>query len=362
MHYSFHDQALTELRNAGPELRNGGPNHAPMVIEALAMLERYNAIMPWVEGYRPQLADGPAANTVFEGDREAALGDFSRLGAWENLFRKELQSAPWTKVLETWLPLLIPGSMATGTHGIIRCAHASRALTDTITLARLEEMASALAYCAARYRAIGGKPELTGHLSLAAAVRALPRLEENIDRLGPPPRIVKCLNDRSDFIAAVDRLAMPTDIPAALSELAEIGARLYLHNADRYPLVLLHAVTGPAAVQLIVAIGSDELSATAFAYIWQAVAAWSAAFSRNSSDEPCPTTDESWKTIIDLSVESGDAHAVKFTEACQRLERLRPSSAFRAAASDWSHRVIATRDWSPQRLVDAGMRTRLTDG
>lgn len=359
MAYELHDQALTQLLDTGPELKNGAPNHAPMVIEALTVLERDDAIASWIEGLRPRLAKVPRTDTVLAGGWKTALGDFTRLGEWQNLFRRELRNSSWTDVLETWLPRLIPGSMASGTHGIIRCGHASRALGNQVTPPRLEEMAAALAYCAARYRLVGAAPRLDGSDSLEEAVRRLPLLEADIDRRGPPPRIVKHLNERPDFASAVARLARPAGIPSALSELAEIGARLYLRDAGRHPLVLLHAVTGPAAVQMLVANGSAGLADIAFAYSWQAVAAWAAAFSRGLSDEPLPTTDASWKTIIDLAVQSGDDHAIKLTEACRRLERQHSSPVFRAAAGDWVHRLAAAREWSPQRLVEAGIKTRL---
>jgi hypothetical protein len=48
--------------------------------------------------------------------------------------------------------------MAAGTHGVIRTAHAVRALRDEVTAARVDELAMALAYCAARYRTVGGAP------------------------------------------------------------------------------------------------------------------------------------------------------------------------------------------------------------
>jgi hypothetical protein len=34
---------------------------------------------------------------------------------------------------------------------------------------------------------------------------------------------------------------------------------------------------------------------------------------------------------------------------------------FRAAADDWVHRIVDSRDWSPQKLVKAGIRVRLPD-
>jgi hypothetical protein len=72
--------------------------------------------------------------------------------------------------------------------------------------------------------------------------------------------------------------------------------------------VLLHAVTGPAAVQLLVAYVSSAVVPIAFAYAWQAVAAWAAAFSSGYDSGPPPPTDAEWNEIVDLAVDS-DEHA-----------------------------------------------------
>jgi hypothetical protein len=76
---------------------------------------------------------------------------------------------------------------------------------------------------------------------------------------------------------------------------------------------------------------------------------------------PTPTTSAEWDEIVDLAVDSGDEHAIKLTEACRRLEALHPSPVFQAAADDWVHRVVDSHDWSPQELVQAGIRVRLRD-
>ena len=365
MTYAIHDEALTALSGKRPELRNGAPNHAPMVVEALAALGRADAIPAWIEAYYPRLVEGPpmdaALGEAVDANWRAALGDFGRLGAWQNHFQRELSESPWKEVLDLWLPRLISGSMAAGTHGIIRCGHAARALDDTVTAPRLTELADALAYCAARYRTFSGVPSPDGNLDLETAVGELPLLPPGLDRRGFPPEIVKHLDERADFTAAVRRLAPPADVAAALCDLAEIGARLYLGAAARHPLVLLHAVTGPAAVQLLATHASPELHPIVFAYAWQAVAAWTAAFSTGYKSGPTPTSDCGWDEIVDLAVESGDEHAIKLTEACRRLEALHPSPVFRAAADDWVRRVVDSRDWSPQELVEAGIRVRLRD-
>jgi hypothetical protein len=361
MTYATHDEALKALSGASPELRNGAPNHAPMVVEALAALGRGETAPAWIEGYRPRLAEGPPTDAVLDEAWPAALGDFDRLGAWQNHFRRELDEFSWNEVLDRWLPRLISGSMAAGTHGIIRCGHAARALDEAVTAPRLGELADALAYCAARHRTIATVPALDGDLDLETAVHKLPLLPPGLDRRGVPPDIVKHLDGRADFDAAVRRLAPPTDIPAALGRLAEIGARLYLGDATRHPLVLLHAVTGPAAVQLLLAYASPELGPIAFACGWQAVAAWAAGFSSGYRKSPPPTTDAEWNEIVDLAVDSGDEHAIKLTEACRRMEALHPSPVFRAAADDWVRRIVDSRDWSRQKLVQAGIRVRLRD-
>jgi hypothetical protein len=41
MRYANHDDALKSLAHASPELRNGAPNHAPMVVEALSERSGY---------------------------------------------------------------------------------------------------------------------------------------------------------------------------------------------------------------------------------------------------------------------------------------------------------------------------------
>jgi hypothetical protein len=362
MSYVAHDAALAALRHAAPEQRNGAPNHAPMVVEALAALGREDAVPRWIDRVAPRLAESPPAQSALGPDRQPALGDYGRLGEWQDLFSRELDAFGWRDVLERWLPRLVPGSMAAGTHGVIRCAHAVRALENAVTPLRLAELAAALAYCAARYRAIEGSPVLAGPLCLEAASRELPLLEKGIDRRGPPPKVVERLNERSDFAWAVSRLALPSDPLSALGELAEIGARFYLRDADRHPLVLLHAVTGPAAVHLLAGHVSPGLRSTLFAYMWQAVAAWAAAFSSGLAGEQHEPAREAWDEIIDLAVDSGDDHAIKLAEACHRMEGHRASPIFRGAASDWVHRVMEARDWSSERLVASGIRTRLSDG
>lgn len=358
MAYQLHDQALAALQGIGPELGNGAPNHAPMVIEALAALGYGAEAAPWIERHRTMFAIEPVADTAPSGDPLALLGRDRNTAAWRMLFRRELAQSCWRNVLEQWLPWLLPGAMATGTHGVIRCGHAVRALKEQETDARLDELAGALAYCAGRYRKIFDEPSLSGGLDLADAVRTLPLLPAQLDRRGPPPKVIKALLAMPAFAESVSRLRPPAGPLQGLVALAETGARLYLHNASRHPLVMLHAVTGPAAVHLLVADQSPALRHLAFAYAWQAVATWAAAYGTHAfmaTPEPMVIP---WDQLTRAAVTCGDDHAIKFTEACRRMDEMQPSPAFRAAAADWMRRLGEARDWPAQKLVDTGIRTR----
>ena len=277
MPYSALDAALEIVASDEPDLSNTSPNHAPMVAEALSALGYDDAVPDWITTRQSRPADA-ASHKPLRGDWREALGDASRSGDWQALFRHELTEVPWAHVLDRWLPRLIAGCMASGTHGIIRCGHAARALENEITPQRLNELAAALAYAATRFRSLSAELVLAGSFGIIGALERVPLLSDEIDRLGPPPRIVRMLEGWSDFAEAVERLAPPPDVSAELSSLAEAGARLYLRNASRYPLVLLHAVTGPSALQLIVPHLSAASNAVVFAYLWQASSAWDSDF------------------------------------------------------------------------------------
>jgi hypothetical protein len=48
-------------------------------------------------------------------------------------------------------------------------------------------------------------------------------------------------------------------------------------------------------------------------------------------------------------------------EAIQDIDQLRRSPVCRAVASDWVRRVVETRDWGADELVEARTRTPLAD-
>jgi len=76
--YAPLDDALEWLSPYGTELTNGNFNHAPMVAEALCALGRPDAVLPWIEAYRPRLV--PRATPGEHIDREDWRPIVMRLG------------------------------------------------------------------------------------------------------------------------------------------------------------------------------------------------------------------------------------------------------------------------------------------
>ena len=354
------DDALDRLRGMGPEAMHGAPNHGPMAAEALVALGCPDEVPRWVEDYRRELGPMPQARSpLTEYTWPEALGAIHRIGDWQPFFVAQLAEAPWETVLGQWMPRLIRGLMAGGTHGLIRTAHAVRALSDAATPLRVEELASALAYWAAYHQTLPGVPRLRGPLDLDRAIEQIPRIgrdrRHESRREGVPREFVRVLAEYPDFAASVNRLGTMEAADAALSRLTEMGARLYLANASTHPLVFIHALTGPAAVRLLFPHMPAALREVALAYCWQAIAAWVAAYGSDApgaaDDSPPPSEPE----IVGRAMGTRDHHAIKFVEACLREYRSNPQPVYLKAALDWPLRLLASSRWSVAERVRAGI-------
>jgi hypothetical protein len=123
-----------------------------------------------------------------------------------------------------------------------------------------------------------------------------------------------------EFEQAVASLGPGGDSVALLDALAVGGAQAYLRNTDRAnDFGLLHSITAPLALELVLPWLAPEDHDAALAYAWQAVAALHVAYDVDRqapqpvSGEPPPAEE-----LIARAVESGDAHALKLTEAALR--------------------------------------------
>src|SRR5215831_18072026 len=271
------DEALECLRGTGSEVAAGvAPNHGPMAAEALVALGRDDVVVAWADRYRQKLDPMPPPTSPVTAESWAqALGVIDRFGDWVAFFRAQLAEAPWRVVFKEWITRLLPATPSAGAHGLIRTAHALRALADAETPLRVEELGVALAYWAAYYRTFSSTPHLVGTLDLGDALLRIPLFLSGQARPGMPREVYLRVMQAhgKEFSEAVDGAAEPASIEDALSSLTEAGARLYLVNASHQPLVLLHTVTVSAALRLLLPHLPSELNKTALAYVWQNVAA-----------------------------------------------------------------------------------------
>jgi hypothetical protein len=353
------DEALERLRGTGTELAGrGAPNHGPMAAEALTALRRDDVVVAWVDRYCQKLAAMPPPRSPVTVDTwREALGTIDRVGDWAAFFRTQLAETRWRAVFTEWIGRLLPATPAAGAHGLLRTAHALRALHDAETPLRIEELGAALAYWAAYYRRLPGVPHLSGVLDWRQALARTPFFLRGQARQGMPREVaLRVMEAQAEaFAAAVDRAAEPESVQDALSALTEAGARLYLANASRQPLVLLHTVTVPAALRLLLPHLPGDLHQTALAYVWQNVAAAAAAY----ADEG-PSDRDDWhvqeaSVIVERAIETDDPHALKFAEACIREDRRNPQPVYLAAAVDWVARVHRAKNWSAAELAAAGI-------
>jgi hypothetical protein len=150
------DEAFERMAAASFELPNGFVNHGAMACEALAVLDCADDIDSWARRFA-QVGGAriePVAPAGFEWRQ--ALGSYDRLPEWIGYFARAIDDEGWASVVEAWVPRLMPALRTALFHGAIRTAHAVRAIDAVDTPPRRGELARALGYWAARYRA--GQP------------------------------------------------------------------------------------------------------------------------------------------------------------------------------------------------------------
>lgn len=336
------DEAFDRFADCGAEFGPGLANHGPMASDALVALGRTESIAPWVDRYIRKLEPAAAPTTAIEpGAWREALGDYGRWPGWQAFFERELDLHPWENVLRAWVPRLAPGFLASGTHGMLRTAHAVRALAAEQTPQRRAELGRGLAFWAARYTTLPVAAPAGPALPLAEAIPAVPVVPPQ-DR--KPGRLitgtVAQLAEHPEFAPVIHTLDLGGDLDARLSSFTATFARIYLENAAIAPIAFIHSVTAPSAIRMLAPVVGPETSRDLLRYAWQAGAAFLAVYTRPGT--PAVRVDDvaaSYDDLADRAVASADEHAIKFTEACLREHRLNPEPVFLAAAADVSARL-----------------------
>jgi hypothetical protein len=208
------------------------------------------------------------------------------------LFRHELAEAPWRDVLRIWWPRLLPGCAGSLTHGLIRTEHAVRSLreADRPSELQIDELARALGFWATAFTPLATDPGQGDDQAVAAVDRAL-----------------------SDLTAA-GRLA---------------------NTKPSFPIPLIHTITAPAAMHLLLPELPDELHAPSLRTIAQVNREVFARFGgQRASGSAEPTaTDRTFAALAAEAVDIGDEHAIKVCEAAMRENASRPDARYLSAAS-----------------------------
>ncbi|MFJ2148574.1 hypothetical protein ACIOHB_07320 [Streptomyces microflavus] len=304
--------ALERLRGVGFEHGPRFVNHAPMAAEALAYMGYADDVPRWVDRnlrthtYHEVPDARWAIDPADPDDWRSALGDFSRVADWTALFERELAQAPWPEVLARWWPRLLPGMSGVLTHGVIRTAHAVRAISRAgeENLAYRRELAQGLGYWAARY---------ASHTHGIRPGDEYPGTGEGEE---------------------YPRTADADSAAAALDGLVAEYAGIYASAPQRHPVPLIHSITGPAAVRLVV----EHLPAAQRRPSYLVARDVSASMLDWFSTTPVTPNPVGLSGVPDVgevfatAVAIGDEHAIKLAEVAVRHQALAPDPRLAAAA------------------------------
>ncbi len=344
------DEAYRLLQQEEPRSRQGLSTHAPMVAEALCALGHPERAVGWIEKYRAPILDLPGPSAPIDPQHwRAALGPKIGVASWESsnnrwadwkeFFHRELAEKPWREVLDFWIGRLAPGMSGAATHGVIRTAHAVRALLARESALRMGELARSLAYWASSYEEL---PVPTGDVrplaTFADALAEVPLYSQAFGRTPEGRNIVEVLRhvrELDGFAKVRDLIAAPVDLGPAISALTATFARVYLrHGTQHDTIAFVHAVTGPCALRRIAPAVRPETARAALPYAWQTAAAIYSAYARSGETRLETGSNHSEAALIKRALLSGDEHAIKFTEVMVAEHRENPDPIYLAAASD----------------------------
>jgi len=330
-----YDDVLDQLHTTAPEFSIGLSNHGPMVMETLVALGREDRVAAWARRYVHELEPMTPGAAIVSSDRPGAIGDHARYADWIATYSEDAtRLAPRELLAREW-PVLCPAWAST--HGLLRVAHAMRALDRSDTPSRRRELAQGLGYWAGRYDRLPGEPGARAVadndvVSALAAVPLVPTARRSdarliVDRLSPlanEPAFI-------DAIEAVDLDAVP--IEQAVHDLVAAAARLYVADG-RNEISLLHAVTGTAALSLLLPYLDPPAQRLGLGYAFQTVAGIHATHSaRTGVPTTVPAPGIRASALADRARECTDEHQLKLGEACMREYAIEPREELLAAAA-----------------------------
>jgi hypothetical protein len=315
--------------------------HGPMGAETLSSLGHDDLVGDWVDEYKRRhdpLPAPPERQAIDPNDADgirSALGDPSRLSDWAAMFRAAVWDRPWPDVLCDWAPKLLPGNGGALTHGLIRTAHAVRALRtqDRPSGALLTELATGLALWAGSFKVLPGDVNVHGRSSFTGAVGGLPRPGE------PWPLFeagaFSHIDELEGFSTAVDALGPPPSAEAALSSLSAGFCSIILAHPDVFAVPLVHMVTPIAAARTLLPYLPNVPVQRLYRQLWLVGATIIVSFTPSTGSQARPESDDvlAPEELVARAVAHRDPHALKFTDACVREHGLSSDPVYLRAAS-----------------------------
>jgi hypothetical protein len=358
------DETLEHLHRTGPEFDGWLSNHGPMAADALLRIAPDADVRRWAARYAGRLEPLPAPRwPVDEQDWRECWGDPSRLGDWLQFFDRAVRERPWRDVLATWWPWLLPGSLASATHGLIRTGHAVRALRETETAPRLRELGHALGYWAARWQpmplavprlgdpraadrpvlSLGDDPGGAGPASSSPGTGAAagdPEVADLEAVLDAAPRLGQVGGARTRIALAGARLEwaayarraqdVPADVPEGLARVRDAAVAAYDQWGHGNAIMMVHAATAPRAAALVLPALDPARWPMTYQWAWATTKLLVAIYRPDTPRAPLDP-DDVGPVAAQLAAEvadHGDEHVVKLAEvAFEAAARGRPRAA-----------------------------------
>lgn len=321
-----YDQVLEKVHRTEPEYAGALSNHAPMAMDALVAGGKPTRVPKWADAY---LARMPAAAKLDAVDAPV-LGNYAHRGAWLERYRGDALKKPKELLAREW-PLLVTGWSCAGWHGVLRVAHAVRALDRQDSKVKRLELAHALAYWAARHATLPGGVGGQGQLDVATALTRIPLVPRDQRRRGLIGDVLASVDGRPDFVASLAEVDLASGRDP-LGDLVAAAARMFV-NAGGKSFTLLHAVTGTAALRLLQPWLDEKQYRAGLSAAFHAVAAARAA---EGAELAMPAkAKEGADALLARALESDDEHSIKLVEACVREHRLTAAPELLSAAAAW---------------------------
>jgi hypothetical protein len=239
---------LDEHQHLPPEYAEGLANHLPMALQALHSLGAdEQRLSSFAANYVTRFQPWPHASTGEVTPHWQKLrGDVAAFADLRATFAADLQRHGTQATLQTLLPDLWPGVAAAAFHGLIRTAHALQA-------GHADELASGLAYWAARWQAIASGP--SGPPCASGPALAFDDWSAALAaQAGGPRPAAALITQRMD---AVQRTAAHLDLAGrlviddqTLAQLSKFALVQYLRSGN---FTVLHMVTACRATGVVLA-------------------------------------------------------------------------------------------------------------